>query len=266
MPLLEVDPIKLSDPDALGKAYRKRTESLGKLADRRLLVSDEHRAQDALQRLVNEGGLDKTRLSNVGAFNTKAMGEGINLPGFGSDINRQITDQRRLAQSKLGAEALYKLAQGGFVPKNLRGDPSQGIPPMTAAGGAVQPLGTSVPLDVQANEALSRTEGKKVRGARMRPDGTGWDIVETSESQKGPRPGAPQAARHLPDRALKPEEIESLNAHVAAAALQMPGIITGNEKIIEEGQDERGTFFIIEVQGKDGRPRKFTIRPKGQTR
>jgi hypothetical protein len=258
MAMLEVEPIKLSDPDAGLKATRKETAALNRLADKRLLGSDTYRSSDALQRLVNTGGLDKQRLANIGSLRTKALGEGHTLPQFGSGLNEQIRQKEALRQAVAASGGIQKQAAAGRLSDDTVG--------RTAADAIQLPLGESLPPVVAAARESARTEGTEIQRTGKLPGG-GYGKIKTTEKVKGPRREAtPTVQRHLPDRTLSPEQIKSLNAHVAAAAFEMPGIITGNEKIIEIGQDERGTFFIIEVQGKDGRPRKFTIRPKGQTR
>jgi hypothetical protein len=263
MAMLEVDPIKLSDPGASLKAYRKETEALNRLADKRQLGSDTYRSQDALRRLINEGALDKQRLSNVGAFNKEALARNIVTPGTDPIIASQLRRSRSLADTKTASEAMFDRTKGGF-----------GAGPESYGGSVIDlaraPTTQTVPLDVEAALANALTLSTEDQTVVYDPITKSWVKRKVGRRLRGPADStgtrAAPTAQHLPGRNLTPETIRKYDDHVASAAKLMPGIITGNEKIIEIGQDERGEFFLIEVQGKDGRPRKFKIRPKGQTR
>lgn len=251
MALLEVDPIKRSDPDTAGKAYREQTAALNKLAANRLIGADKHRSSDALQRLVNAGALDKTRLANIGSLRTKALGEGHTLPQFGSGLNEQIRQKEALRQAVA--------ASGGIKDHAAAGRLNPATVGRTAVDAIQLPLGKSLPPVVAAAKETARTLGKKIQRTVQQPGG-GYAVETLTDKEKGPsRQGATPTAQHLPGENLTPQAIKNFDDYVTAAARLPNSPVTGNEKVIRIEQDERGKIYVIMVQGKELR-----IRPKSK--
>jgi hypothetical protein len=252
MALLEVDPLKLSDPDAASTAYRAQTAELNKLAANRLLGADKYRASDAVQRLANIGKLDTQRLANVGSFANQALAKNIVLPGMTPAIASELGRRAALDRGQVAASTMLDRQKGGFG-----ADPS-------FYGRSVEDLARAPTKQTPAISVLAAQAGKPGKDTISiretvpagRIPGTTVPAVRTTTQARpagtptGKQPGFFNATQ---------EDIPAEAIGAYTKALEQ-GLVKPGDRVEYLGMTSRGPKVLIHSSGQS--PRKQIISPK----